>query len=120
MLNVNLDYKLQTVRYFCVVIKIITLIGRRLYFVNLCTVYVRSTSIIGNFKLYTHQSSYYSLIESDSYARNINITSFVIPRLFFFSFSDKALPKCSTEVLQFMWCISRNIRRRIAKILPCI
>ena len=52
------------------------------------------------------------------HARNINITSFVIP--LFFSFCDEALPKCRTELLQFMWCISKNISRRIAKILPCI
>ena len=76
------------------------LIGQRLYFIYLCTVYVRSTSIIGNL-------------------RNIKYTSSVIPRLFFFSISDKARLKCRTELVQFMWCISRNIRRRISKIYIC-
>ena len=55
-----------------------------------------------------------------SHARNIiKYANFDLSRLFL-SFSDEALPKCGNKLLQFMWFILRNIRRRIAKILPCI
>ena len=59
--------------------------------------------------------------QRDSHTRNIiKHTNFAIFRLFFLSFFGETLPKCRTKLLQFMRCVLKKIRRRMAKILPCI
>ena len=69
------------------------------------------------------QSSRANLADTDSHARNMIRKQFRYISFVFLSLSNEALPKCRKKL---MWCILRNIRRRIAKkliagyLLQCI
>ena len=69
------------------------------------------------------QSSRANFTDTDSHARNMIRKQFRYISFVFLSLSNEALPKCRKKL---MWCILRNIRRRIAKkliagyLLQCI
>ena len=59
------------------------------------------------------ESSRANLTDTGSHARNvIHYNNLAISRLFLIPISTEVLPKCRRKR---MWCILRNIRRRIAK-----
>ena len=85
--------------------------------VYLRTVYFRSTSIIGNFMqtIISHGITTLQKLIHTHATSNIPVSLYLAC-----FFINEALQKCRTELLQFMWCLLRNIRRKIPKILPCI
>ena len=68
----------------------ITILGQYLYLVYLCTVYFRSTSIIGNFMYTIIQSSHHNLAETDfARTQHYQICRFRIISLVFHHFLMK-------------------------------